>query len=604
MEITAHDVHDRAETFVNPNNIDCLFEALSVAPCFKKLDDTNGHHPRKLFNVKDYLEFVDADSKLRAEVVNDFINIMKPKTETYKTILSLCLLREKSTPEKMQDFSELMLSNPKGFRDMVKSNEAPDNFDIKIMWDVYKFIFNNRTSPKTCQDVFDDPLLFRIGDSSSSFQVYCQMRNINIVVLDNFDDSNDIIFKSEPVSKLYKVIFRVGDFFMAGCLTTLQAYRTSEAVYRDNQASFVQKLKDLTNNNTRTNLFTCLQNSTVFGFEAGSFVRREIAKKHAFSRQVYDSILLDQVDKQELVRLFLNVADSSSFGDLLTADAMKNIEGSYVKVDNIDEIYDKLMSLDQPIINRYVMLLFAIASRVNVMLMIEGDEHIRFLEGYFEPRYVFIYETQDGSFYGNIEKNSQSPRPQKKFKGHHPGGDMNMFLRSSGTLSDLLKLTKPSQRKALKEISKTHNFEIQRGSTCAACCILNALELLGSPIKERESFFASTSKLRDIEDIFEFVQKSNPAVTFEVFEWGPGWLKSIKEIISNQRGQVIMIKYENHQLCVVAETKDRKGVICLNSYGRKSGYGGFEIYSYDDIFAQCKYYTTVGLVIATHDLNV
>ena len=93
-------------------------------------------------------------------------------------------------------------------------------------------------------------------------------------------------------------------------------------------------------------------------------------------------------------------------------------------------------------------------------------------------------------------------------------------------------------------------------------------------------------------------------MTFEVFEWGPGWLKSIKEIISNQRGQVIMIKYENHQLCVVAETKDRKGVICLNSYGRKSGYGGFEIYSYDDIFAQCKYYTTVGLVIATHDLNV
>ena len=39
--------------------------------------------------------------------------------------------------------------------------------------------------------------------------------------------------------------------------------------------------------------------------------------------------------------------------------------------------------------------------------------------------------------------------------------------------------------------------------------------------------------------------------------------------------------------------KDMDAVVCLNGYGKNSGFDGFDVYSYDDIFAKSPYFVHI-----------
>ena len=39
--------------------------------------------------------------------------------------------------------------------------------------------------------------------------------------------------------------------------------------------------------------------------------------------------------------------------------------------------------------------------------------------------------------------------------------------------------------------------------------------------------------------------------------------------------------------------KDMDAVVCLNGYGKNSGFDGFDVYSYDDIVAKSPYFVHI-----------
>ena len=178
---------------------------------------------------------------------------------------------------------------------------------------------------------------------------------------------------------------------------------------------------------------------------------------------------------------------------------------------------------------------------------------------------------------------------------HYRGGDAPGRVKSFGTIDSLKKMTSEGHWNRIERINSVHTFRIQTGATCAVFATSNAMEMIGCPLHDMPLFLTQPRRLEAIEDILDCaISIVTVKIAYRVFPWGLGWLEKMKTLVKKlHEHEAIILLYDFHQVSVVAETKDRDAAVCLNSYGKNSGFGGFDVYSYDDIFAKSTYFVHI-----------
>lgn len=136
-----------------------------------------------------------------------------------------------------------------------------------------------------------------------------------------------------------------------------------------------------------------------------------------------------------------------------------------------------------------------------------------------------------------------------------------------------------------------HNdqFYKQESLMCADYSVLNVLFLQNIPIN-REKFLRMRRRTREYltyQDFFRLLKActTKPLKAF-VFERAPGFIRHMQQCLKN--GYCLWIHVQDHHLAAISTSS--KGLVCLNTYGKSHGYGGFSILPWKEILDDCKSY--------------
>lgn len=207
-----------------------------------------------------------------------------------------------------------------------------------------------------------------------------------------------------------------------------------------------------------------------------------------------------------------------------------------------------------------------------------------------------------GDLLHKFSSNERALRRRRRGKKHILPRIMQLGSANQSTFNSIPGSRSTKYRNILKRIHQNQDMIIktvdhdqfyeQESLMCADYSVLNVLFLQNIKV-DRDKFLTlrrrhrNNRKYSDFLDLLQHCASEDFSV--DVYQRRPGFLKHMRKLLD--AGNCLWIHVKDHHLAAIGTCST--GIVCLNTYGKKHGYGGFSVFSTDELLHGCSTYVQI-----------